>query len=125
MDPVRDERSRNDFALAFEMYGTNTPTRLLDEYDRVRSGIDLVAAVVKYRCDGPECHRVQLHSGFTPTDASVRGAGICPEDCVPQMKVCNGCMRRHYCSRECQVAHWPEHKKECKALATDSKNDES
>ncbi|KAL9187327.1 hypothetical protein ACHAXT_001430 [Thalassiosira profunda] len=28
--------------------------------------------------------------------------------------LCAGCRRKQYCGRECQVAHWPEHKVACK-----------
>jgi len=27
---------------------------------------------------------------------------------------CTGCMKTRYCSRECQMSHWSEHKEECK-----------
>ena len=29
------------------------------------------------------------------------------------LSVCSRCMVTHYCSRECQVTHWPKHKREC------------
>jgi len=31
------------------------------------------------------------------------------------LSVCSGCMITQYCSRECQVAHWPKHKSYCYA----------
>ncbi|PRW60857.1 hypothetical protein C2E21_1097 [Chlorella sorokiniana] len=31
-----------------------------------------------------------------------------------RLRACSSCRRAHYCSRECQVAHWPEHKAQCK-----------
>lgn len=33
------------------------------------------------------------------------------------LKVCSGCNREQYCSRDCQAAHWPEHKEKCKKNA--------
>ena len=29
---------------------------------------------------------------------------------------CSGCKSVDYCSKQCQTAHWPNHKKECKRL---------
>ncbi|KAK3310524.1 uncharacterized protein B0T15DRAFT_41039 [Chaetomium strumarium] len=37
--------------------------------------------------------------------------------------VCNGCKHALYCSRECQVADWPMHKKVCKDFAGDGADD--
>jgi len=34
-----------------------------------------------------------------------------------QLKTCTGCKMVKYCSRECQIAHRPQHKKECKKRA--------
>ena len=28
---------------------------------------------------------------------------------------CTGCSSAYYCSKDCQAAHWPEHKHQCKA----------
>jgi hypothetical protein len=30
------------------------------------------------------------------------------------MMTCGGCRREHYCSEECQAAHWEDHKDACK-----------
>lgn len=35
------------------------------------------------------------------------------------LKTCNGCKSVKYCSRECQLAHRPQHKKECKQRAAE------
>ena len=43
---------------------------------------------------------------------------------VEKIKRCNDCRTVRYCSRECQVAHWPEHKLECKKLAAARKKKE-
>ena len=32
---------------------------------------------------------------------------------------CSGCCMRVYCSRACQVTHWPQHRRECKVHWTD------
>lgn len=32
------------------------------------------------------------------------------------LSVCGGCMVTHYCSRECQVAHWPTHGPYCELI---------
>ncbi|KIK53008.1 hypothetical protein GYMLUDRAFT_250720 [Collybiopsis luxurians FD-317 M1] len=32
------------------------------------------------------------------------------------LKRCSGCLRVWYCSKECQKAHWPEHKPRCENL---------
>ena len=39
------------------------------------------------------------------------------EESSIDLKKCNGCKMVKYCSRECQVAHRPQHKKECKERA--------
>ena len=36
------------------------------------------------------------------------------------LSVCSRCMVHHYCSRKCQVADWPKHKKECDILCQSS-----
>ena len=33
----------------------------------------------------------------------------------PELKRCSACHRAGYCSRQCQVQHWPAHKAACKA----------
>ena len=33
---------------------------------------------------------------------------------LTSLMVCSGCRVNKYCSRECQVAHWPEHSKSCR-----------
>jgi hypothetical protein len=31
-----------------------------------------------------------------------------------KLKKCTGCQAALYCSKDCQVAHWKEHKSDCK-----------
>ena len=37
----------------------------------------------------------------------------CPNDVGVPTKRCGGCRRSRYCSKECQIAMWPEHKETC------------
>lgn len=37
----------------------------------------------------------------------------CGRDSVG-LRACSRCRAVHYCSRECQVAHWPQHKRNCR-----------
>ena len=37
----------------------------------------------------------------------------------PKKRWCFGCFTRVYCSRACQVTHWPQHRRECKVHWTD------
>lgn len=41
------------------------------------------------------------------------------EDNSGHLKKCNGCMMVKYCSRDCQKAHRPQHKKACKLRAAE------
>jgi len=38
---------------------------------------------------------------------------------IDKLKSCNACKMVKYCSRDCQVAHRPQHKKECKKRAAE------
>ena len=35
---------------------------------------------------------------------------------APEASLCGGCKRVKYCSRDCQTAHWKEHKPICQAV---------
>lgn len=50
--------------------------------------------------------------------AAVPNTLACAECCrtLPSMKRCTQCRAVLYCSRECQVKHWPSHKEACKRL---------
>ncbi|GFH61299.1 hypothetical protein CTEN210_17775 [Chaetoceros tenuissimus] len=44
------------------------------------------------------------------------------DDVGSNLSVCSKCKKSYYCSRECQVAHWPKHKSYCKYNHETSKN---
>ena len=51
-------------------------------------------------------------------------SGICAncgkgEDSSNNLKACTACKLVKYCNRECQIAHRPQHKKECKKRAAE------
>eukprot|EP00562_Extubocellulus_spinifer_P007670 CAMPEP_0178502746 /NCGR_PEP_ID=MMETSP0696-20121128/17669_1 /TAXON_ID=265572 /ORGANISM="Extubocellulus spinifer, Strain CCMP396" /LENGTH=262 /DNA_ID=CAMNT_0020131825 /DNA_START=118 /DNA_END=906 /DNA_ORIENTATION=- len=51
----------------------------------------------------------------------------CPNEAGVPTKRCGGCRRSRYCSKECQIAMWPEHKKTCMGVvdvATETKEEE-
>ena len=41
------------------------------------------------------------------------------EECSGDLKSCAACMLVKYCSRDCQIAHRPQHKKKCKKRAAE------
>lgn len=51
-------------------------------------------------CSQPDCRRVDMRCS---SDASF-------------FRVCGRCKVARYCSRECQVAHWSAHKRECQTI---------
>jgi hypothetical protein len=47
----------------------------------------------------------------------------CGEEGGARLKVCKSCMQVKYCNAECQRAHWPKHKKECKLRAAELRDE--
>ena len=45
------------------------------------------------------------------------------EECSDDLKACTACMMVKYCSRDCQIAHRPQHKKACKKRATELRDE--
>ena len=52
------------------------------------------------------------NSAATGAHRECRGCGKPTE----QLKLCSRCQMAAYCSPECQRAHWPIHKRECRKL---------
>src|SRR6056300_1276851 len=46
------------------------------------------------------------------------------EDSSSSLKACTACKMIKYCSRDCQIAHRPQHKKECKRRAKEMHDEE-
>ena len=49
----------------------------------------------------------------TKTMVEARICNGCGQHAVG-LRACARCRTAHYCSRECQAAHWPQHKRECR-----------
>jgi hypothetical protein len=46
-----------------------------------------------------------------------RSCARCGSEELPRLRVCRGCDAVRYCGRECQRAHWLEHRACCSKLA--------
>eukprot|EP00984_Skeletonema_dohrnii_P001319 scaffold402_cov70-Skeletonema_dohrnii-CCMP3373.AAC.3 len=61
---------------------------------------------------------------------SIKKIGVCNNEKCPlpgrlverrsKMLCCTRCSNQFYCSRDCQEAHWPKHKKFCKEMAEEN-----
>ena len=73
---------------------------------------DLVAAHERAQA------RLQLkkscHHAPKPPDLPLRRCALCSK---PAAKRCGKCLGAHYCSAECQRAHWTAHKPDCRSAA--------
>jgi hypothetical protein len=49
--------------------------------------------------------------------AACAGCGALPAAAERSHKLCKGCRALRYCSPDCQKAHWPRHKRACRAAA--------
>ncbi|XP_046646929.1 zinc finger MYND domain-containing protein 10-like isoform X3 [Daphnia pulicaria] len=45
---------------------------------------------------------------------NIAGSSTCTLCAKPALHRCSRCRRQHYCSKECQVADWPNHNSDCK-----------
>lgn len=57
-------------------------------------------------------------SSSTPIDVSCANCGKGEEN-INKLKTCTACLSVKYCSRDCQIAHRKQHKKECKKRAAE------
>jgi ankyrin repeat protein len=60
----------------------------------------------KYATPGKQTEYLEARTRCAKPDCD--GAGV---------KKCAGCLKVYYCTRECQLAHWPAHKAECRQNA--------
>jgi len=59
----------------------------------------------------------KLHLEARKTTPKMGRCGNCSQEKERvSLSVCSRCMATQYCSRECQVAAWPKHKKGCDIL---------
>ena len=93
---VSEQASECPFIYFFVKYcldhGMGVPKLALAVYDRMN--MQLSRKFIQ--CANPSCECNKLNKSIEVT-----------------FKKCNGCLAVVYCSRECQVAHYPEHKKLC------------
>ena len=62
-----------------------------------------------------------MSSGTADTTCANCGTG---EEDENKLKACTACKLVRYCSRDCQKAHWPRHKKACKKRAAELRDQE-
>lgn len=66
-------------------------------------GLALNNLPLQFACNNPLCRNP---SGLTE---AAMAAG--------KSRMCSGCRRAHYCGKDCQEAHWKQHRPACKGLA--------
>jgi ankyrin repeat protein len=66
------------------------------------------AADVSNMCGAPPEQTAYLEAKTHCSNPCCAGAGL---------KKCTGCKQVRYCGHQCQLAHWPAHKADCKAAA--------
>ena len=67
---------------------------------------------------------VKRHQNNTMSNTSENSTSVCAncgkgEESNEDLKACSACQLVKYCNRECQLAHRPQHKKECKKRAAE------
>lgn len=73
-------------------------------------------------------YNIDLYEQFNDRmcgQASERGERVCAVCCKTTEKKCSRCEGTFYCTRECQVKHWPDHKLNCKRLDLDASLDQT
>lgn len=106
--------------VSFEVIG-NYQERF-EAYKKIRSsypeGLDMrmgAHSPINARFDACE-----TPSDYAPFADDVNGMQLCAGPCnkspEEEMKLCSKCRVVVYCSRECQVAHWPNHKVVCNEM---------
>ncbi len=57
-----------------------------------------------------------MQNSQAPGEPGERRCSHCGK-AAQNLKKCSGCRQVRYCNAECQRAHWPQHKKDCRGLA--------
>eukprot|EP01091_Cochliopodium_minus_P019897 TRINITY_DN8515_c0_g1_i1.p1 TRINITY_DN8515_c0_g1~~TRINITY_DN8515_c0_g1_i1.p1 ORF type:complete len:365 (-),score=69.58 TRINITY_DN8515_c0_g1_i1:76-1170(-) len=79
----------------------------------ITSTNDLLGSV-NYLSQSSSMMQEKFHT--SPNITAQKKCKVCDvvETLTLKMKSCSRCKKVSYCSKECQLKHWPEHKKECK-----------
>jgi hypothetical protein len=80
--------------------------------ERGRAGGDQSAATVL---------RLRVLTGHSAEeDSAFCWSPACHLPAEGKLLCCSRCQTARYCGRECQKSHWPEHREECKRLASNA-----
>ena len=60
-----------------------------------------------------------MHITCTDVEVEIDKCANCGKEDIDGLKACTACKMVKYCNRDCQIAHRPRHKKECKKRAAE------
>ncbi|KAI0056700.1 hypothetical protein BV25DRAFT_1903059 [Artomyces pyxidatus] len=81
----------------------------------IQASLEQRGTITLERCEKCFRHFQIFHMTEGPRDI-IKCAGCLPES-APPLRRCGGCRVTLYCTRECQKAHWREHRGECQQVS--------